>query len=205
MEQDDDRVLTQEGDNYIFSSKVNYSNNDNLKKQKVYVDKNLQVTKVEVLDENDNVQMSMTFTEMDEKKEFEENYFELNSNMEGKETLETTMSELDSIVYPMYIPVNTYLTSQDKVKLDGGERIILTFDGDSPFMLVEETAVVSQDLETNMVYGEPSLIVDTVGAITDYSISWISNGVEYSLVSENFDLEEMMSVAESVSMRAIPK
>ena len=115
------------------------------------------------------------------------------------------MSELESVVYPMYVPVNTYLTSQDKIKLDEGERIILTFDGDSPFMLVEETVSINDDFDTSIIYGDPYLISDTVGAVTDYSVSWISNGVEYYLVSDVMDYVELMEVAESISVNAIAK
>ena len=204
LKNDEERTLAKDKDGYLFTSKVNYSNNEDLKTQKVYVDKDLKITKVEVLNADNEIEMSMTFTSIDEKKTFEDEYFELDKNMEGKE-VETTMSELDSIVYPMYIPSNTYLTAQDKVALDGGERIILTFEGDSPFMLVQETATIPTSLETNMVYGDPYLIADTIGAVTDYSVSWISNGIEYSLVSENLSTEEMLNVASSVGVNAISK
>lgn len=205
LKKDDDRKLEKTENGYLFTSKVNYSNNDDLVTQKVYVKDNLELEKVEILNGSDAVQMSMTFTNIDEKKEFDKEYFQLEKNMEGKESTKTTMSELDSVVYPMYIPTNTYLTSQDKVKLDSGERIILTFEGENPFMLVEETASVPGTLETNIVYGDPYLISDTIGAVTDYSVTWISNGVEYSLVSESLGVEEMMSVAESISVAAIAK
>lgn len=201
LQKDSDKILERDGDNYIFTSKVNYSNNNDLIKQKVYVDKNLNVTKIEILNNKDTIEMSMSFNKVDEKASFDEKYFALESNMSDVET-EQTMQELDTIVYPMYIPVNTYLTSQDKVPLDSGERIILTFDGDSPFMLVEETVKVGSTLETNIIYGDPYLIGDTVGAITDYSISWISNGVEYYLVSDNMNGLEMLSVAQSITVSA---
>jgi hypothetical protein len=125
--------------------------------------------------------------------------------MSISEETKTTMNELDSIIYPMYVPVNTYLTSQDKVDLDEGERVILTFDGDTPFMLVEETVQVEDDIETSIIYGEPYLISDTVGAVTDYSITWISNGVEYYLVSDVMDPLEMISVAQSITVSAVAK
>lgn len=201
LQKDSDKILERDGDNYIFTSKVNYSNNNDLIKQKVYVDKDLNVTKIEILNNKDTIEMSMTFNKVDEKASFDEKYFALESNMSDVET-EQTMQELDTIVYPMYIPVNTYLTSQDKVPLDSGERIILTFDGDSPFMLVEETVKVGSALETNIIYGDPYLIGDTVGAITDYSISWISNGVEYYLVSDSMNGLEMLSVAQSITVSA---
>lgn len=205
LKKDEKRTLEKVENGYVFTSKVNYSNNANLVTQKVHVNEKLELEKVEILNNNDSIEMSMTFTNIDEKKEFDTNYFQLEKNMDGKEASKTTMNELDAIIYPMYIPTNTYLTSQDKVKLDSGERIILTFDGESPFMLVEETATVSKELETNIVYGDPYPISDTIGAVTDYSITWTSNGVDYSLVSESLNLEEMINVAESISVSAIAK
>lgn len=205
LKKDDNKKLEKADKGYIFTSKVNYSNNADLVTQKVYVDEKLQIQKVEILNSNNSIEMSMSFSSIDEKKEFDKEYFSLEKNMDGKEKTKTTMSTLDSVIYPMYMPNNTYLTSQDKVKLDSGERVILNFDGDSPFMLVEETATVSKELETNIVYGEPYHISDTIGAVTDYSISWTSNGVEYSLVSENLKLEEMLNIAESISVSAIAK
>lgn len=201
LEKDSNRVLEKNGNNYVFTSAVKYSNNENLVKQKVYVDKDSNINKIEILNTHDTVEMSMTFSKIDEKASFDEKYFALENNMKDAKT-ETTSQELDSIVYPMYIPVNTYLTSQDKVSLDSGERIILMFDGDSPFMLVEETVSVGSTLDTNIVYGDPHLIGDTVGAITDYSVSWISNGVEYYLVSDNMDALEMINVAQSITVSA---
>lgn len=201
LQKDNDRVLERDGDNYIFTSKVNYSNNDNLTNQKVYVDKDINITKIEILNSNNSIEMSMKISKIDEKANFKEDHFLLENNMTDVET-ETTMKELDTVVYPMYLPVNTYLIKQDKLSLDKGERIILTFDGDSPFMLVQETITVGKTLETNIIYGDPYLIGDTVGAITDYSVSWISNGVEYYLMSDKIDPLEMLSIAQSITVSA---
>ena len=45
----------------------------------------------------------------------------------------------------MYIPANTYLSNKEKVSKDDGERLILTFDGDNPFMLIEETVTYEKE------------------------------------------------------------
>ena len=39
-----------------------------------------------------------------------------------------------------------------------GERVILTFAGDSPFMIVEETVSLEEEYVTIPVYGEPETI-----------------------------------------------
>ena len=110
---------------------------------------------------------------------------------------------INDIVYPMYVPVDTTLSAQDIVKTDSGERVILTFSGESAFTVVQETLDDAQT--TNYVYGDPYLILDTVGAITDYSVSWISNGVEYSVMSNTMDVDELLTVAQSISVKAVGK
>ena len=58
---------------------------------------------------------------------------------------------------------------------------------------------------TNYVYGDPYLILDSVGAITDYSVSWISDGVEYSVMSDTMSVDELLVVAQSVSIETVGK
>ena len=203
LKKDDSLKLESTEDGYVFTSKVIYSNNSDLIKQKVYLNKDLDITSVEVLNSDDKVHMKMNFNKIELNKDYDNDYFLINSNMSGE--VSKTMEELDAIAYPMYIPVNTYLTSQDKVSLDNGERVILTFDGDKPFMLVEETINVTDDVDTDIIYGDPYLIGDSIASVTDYSISWMSNGVEYYLVSDVMDYMEMIDVAESISVSAVAK
>ena len=103
----------------------------------------------------------------------------------------------------MYVPTDTELSGQDIVSKENGERVILTFGGESAFTVVRET--LDDNESTNYVYGDPYLILDTVGAITDYSVSWISNGVEYSVMSDTMDIDEMLAVAQSINVKAVGK
>ena len=105
----------------------------------------------------------------------------------------------------MYIPENTRLTAQDIVAKDNGERVILTFDGDNPFMLVQETINVEEEISTVLVDGDPLIIADSVAAVNDYSINWVSNGIEYYLVSSDLDSEELVSVASSIAVMPVGK
>ena len=54
---DKNMKLVKKKDSYIIETKLAYSNNKNLVKEKIYLDKNLDINKVEVFDENDNLQM----------------------------------------------------------------------------------------------------------------------------------------------------
>ena len=90
----------------------------------------------------------------------------------------------------------------EKIAKDNGERVILTFDGEKPFLLVEETANVEKDFSIVPIFGEPSFLNDTVGAITDNSLSWTSGGIDYYIVSDVMGKTELIEIANSIS--AIP-
>ena len=85
------------------------------------------------------------------------------------------------------------------------ERLLLTFGGDKPLMLVQETVARTNDLLTIPVNGEPILFADTIGAKTDSSITWLSNGLEYYLVSDILTDEELVDIAKSVSALPVIK
>ena len=154
---------------------------------------------------SDNTQKSQTSVEENKSDNSDENRSNLennNSNSNSSST-DTTTSKIEDIVYPMYVPVDTYLSGQDVVETSNGERVILTFSGESSFTVVQET--LANVNSTNYIYGDPYLILDTVGAITDYSVSWISNGIEYSIMSDTMSVDELLTVAQSISVTAVAK
>lgn len=207
IKDDTERTYEEKEDGYIFTAKANYSNNPDLKKQKITFDKDLNVKTVEVMDANGVMQIKMEFDDIDLKATYADNYFDLKENINVSVEYDNTtpVTKIEDIIYPMYIPENTTLTSQDKVSKTDGERIILTFSGDKPFMLVQETVSKTEDLITIPVNGEPIMFADTVGAKTDSSVTWLSNGLEYYLVSDILTDEELVSIAKSVSALPVMK
>ena len=204
IESDEERVFEENDNGYIFTTKVNYSNNNNLAKQKITLDKDLNLKEVVILNDNEEVQMKMVFNSIDYKATYDDTYFTLKGNMSNVQT-ETTSKTLDSIIYPMYIPENTKLSSQEKVSTDTGERIILTFSGDNPFMLVQETASITEDFLTIPMYGEPYIVTGTVGALSEGSVTWVNNGVEFYVVSETMSAEQLLEVANSINTMTVGK
>ena len=65
-------------------------------------------------------------------------------------------------------------------------------------MLIQETATKQEEFTTIPVYGEPYLFADSVGTLSEQSVSWISNGIEYYVTSETLDKEELLNVAKSM-------
>ena len=85
---DEEKTFKKNNDGYIYTSKINYPNNKSLKKQKVYIDKNNKVKKVEVLDKNNNISIKMTFKDIEYDKKFDKNYFDINSILKPNNKIE---------------------------------------------------------------------------------------------------------------------
>lgn len=214
---DEERVFEIKDNEYVFTTRVNYPNSPKLEKQKIYFNANNLPTRVEVLDKDGNVEIKMVFNKIDLKADFNDTYFDLSSildtkikeeNNEEQKNTETETKEtatIDDIIYPMYLPTNTYLANQEKVKVDNGERLILTFAGDSSFVLVEETVSITNSPEIIPTYGEVELIGASLAVINDNSANWFSNGIEYYVVSDTMDSSEILEVAKSISVLPVGK
>lgn len=205
LENDKNKTFEEKDGMYILKSTVNYPNNNNLKSQIIYIDKGMNFKEVHVLDENGVPQIKMKFDKIDMKATFDKKHFALDENLKTASTEETyrPVSNIDDAIYPMYMPNETHLISEDTVNKDDGERVILTFEGENPFMIVEETASIAEETEIIPVVGEPVLLTDTVAAITDTSISWVSNGIEYYVASDVMNQEELINVAKSLSISSM--
>lgn len=191
-------------DGYVITTKVNYPNNASLVKEKIYLNKDEDITKVLVIDANDNVKITVNYSSVDFKPTFKDDYFKLESLIDDNCCKEEQSSkEIDDIVYPLYLPSNTYLNSKDVVKTDEGNRVILTFTGDSPFTLVEEVAAPSDEFEVIPVFGEPMLLSQTMGALSNNSLYWTSNNIDFYISSSKLSSTQLFTIAESVSSGAL--
>ena len=155
LKNDPNRAYESVNDTYILQSKVNYPNNSNLSEQKITFNKDILPEKIEVLDNNGVTQISLVIQELNLKSKNDKEFFALESNVDENCCDETkTTSELSNILYPMYLPTGTSYTSEEKIKNDNSERLILTYSGEKPFILIEETAGAEEDLEVTAVNGE---------------------------------------------------
>lgn len=258
----DDKVHVEK--DYI-QCKVNYPNNNTLYSEKIYLDKDYGVKKVEVLDQDGNVKITLNVNSINYKAKFKEKYFSLESlisedevkdeqdnidnkdkknttttkKQDGSETTTTTTTTkagktttttttntttkvqneenndvkennnntneentsniLKDIIYPLYVPQNTHLSTEDTISTDNGNRAILTFSGDSPFVLIEEVSRRFDELEIIPVNGDPLIMSDCIAALSNNSLYWTSNGIDYYLSSNSLDGKELMTIAEGLT------
>lgn len=222
-------TIKETNDGYIIETKVNYPNNQKLEKETIKTDKKYNIKEVNVMNGEDTILLTVKINDIDYSPKFNDNYFKLDEMIQEKEEVkeekkesekttedcintcsdeickneckktETTSNILEDIIYPLYVPVDTYLHTKDKVSTDNGERVILTFAGNDPFILVEEKSTMNEEMEIIPVNGEPLLIGNTIGAIGDNSVYWTSNGVDFYLTSSTLNGSEMMTIAESIT------
>ena len=209
MKNDDKLTMKETKSGYVFESKVNYKNNSRLTHQKVTIDKNYLIKKVVVYDDEENAQIKVNFKSIDMKAKFDDDYFSIEENMKTSIDDDSEVSfqfnALEEAIYPMYLPEGTYLESEKTVDLTDGERIILTFAGNSPFMLVEETVSISDEMQIIPTSGDVDLFASGFAIIGDSSVSFTQNGIDYYLVSSELSKEELITVAKSMSVMPVGK
>ncbi len=124
-----------------------------------------------------------------------------NNSQNAQENTENKSEEttnIENIIYPLYIPSNTYLTSSETIETSTGNRVILTFSGEKNFVLIEEPSIAQESMEIVPVYGEPLLLSETIGALSANSLSWDVNDISYYLASTELTVAEMQLIANSL-------
>lgn len=229
MKNDTGKSITEENNQFIIKSSVNYPNNPELKYQKTTLDKDGNIKKNEVYDEKDKLKMKVTFSSIDYKAGLKETHFKLedyikettndeetkddSQNKTTKDENNTTNSNekcdkedcnskqsgsIENILYPLYVPTNTYLSKSDKIKTEEGDRVILTFAGDKSFVLVEEKVNAAEEFEIVPVYGEPLIVSSTVGALGTNSLTWTNGDMSYYLVGSDLSASELLAIGKSI-------
>lgn len=176
---------------------IKEDNTDNTTNRENNSDENKNTTDNKVEDNNTTENNN---TNVNENKNTNENNNEDKKSSETKQT-----SSIEDVIYPMYIPTNTYLSNKEKVSKDDGERLILTFDGDNPFMLIEETVTYEKEHLIVPTYGELEVMASTVAIVNDNSVNWIDNNIEYYVVSDKLSKSELLNIARSISVLPVSK
>ena len=176
---------------------IKEDNTDNTTNRENNSDENKNTTDNKVEDNNTTENNN---TNVNENKNTNENKNEDKKSSETKQT-----SSIEDVIYPMYIPANTYLSNKEKVSKDDGERLILTFDGDNPFMLIEETVTYEKEHLIVPTYGELEVMASTVAIVNDNSVNWIDNNIEYYVVSDKLSKSELLNIARSISVLPVSK
>lgn len=152
---------------------------------------------------NNNTNNNNSTNNNDNSSTNENNNNEANSNANNNQTKQT--ATIDDVIYPMYLPDNTTLANKEVIDTEDGQRLILTFSGDNPFVLVEETISYYDEGLIIPVSGSLDFLTDVIGVINDNSVSFDSNGIGYYIVSDKLESTELVNIARSISVLPVSK
>lgn len=199
------KVLDEKNVSYIEFTVSNIDKKPTFDDEYFKLEKVAKEYQVDTENTKDNNQKQNDNTKQDSNDETEEqqNNQEQTEEQQGQETpKEETTSSLEDSLFPFYLPTNTSLSNKETIQTENGQRMIMTFSGDNPFILVQETVKASDELTIVPTYGEPFLLIDTVGSLTDVSYTWTSNGIEYYIASDTMNKQELLQVAKSLNIVA---
>lgn len=169
-------------------------------KEKITFDKktNLPV-EVIVYDQHDEVYIRVTFTNITLNKELNDDEFKIEPVMKYLRKDELTVFEKREFLLPTYVPEG-YSTSKENTLISGsGDELtsIMKFTGENSFTIIQEYVNDSEVLQTVMSSGEVLMILGNVGIFRGESVEVYSDGVMYTLASENLDSSEIIKIISS--------
>ena len=203
LENDSNVVFEESDEKYLLSSTVNYPNNSALVSQKITFNKDMVPEMVEVYDKNGTENITFKISKIEFGSKLDDDYFEVESSASEEEV--NTSNTLDEIVYPMYLPTGTKFKSEETVKTDEAERVILTFTGDKSFILIEEASARPDEFEVTTSSGELVFYENVLGNLTETSLNWSMDGKDYYIIGDNLTNEELLKVASSTSVVSLTK
>ena len=159
---------------------------------------------VKVYDKNGVESITFKISKIDFNTEIKEEDFVVENYSSEEETKET-VTAVDPVVYPMYLPVGTKFKSEETVKGENEERVILTFTGDKSFILIEEASIRPKEFEVTTTSGELVFYENVLGTLGDSSLNWTMDGKDYYIIGTNLTNEELLKVAASTSVVALSK
>ena len=195
-------VMTEDEDSYTFELATRNVERTALPVQQIAINKKTMLpTKVSILDEGLNEQIIITFKDIKLGVHHKATEYAVEKFADDEEK-QVTSADMDNAemrtFYPMVEFANTKLVDEFEVQENGTSRIILTYEGDKPFTLMQEP--ITYDNMTVPVFspGDPADLGFTIGALTDHSIQWSQDGMSFFVASTELSKEELLEVAASL-------
>ncbi|MBM7096811.1 outer membrane lipoprotein carrier protein LolA [Bacillus sp. H-16] len=222
---DPERTFTATDEHYVFQTNTNYTNK-NLNQQEIMLDKkSLTPTSVRIMDVDLETLVEVNFSDFELNSTFDEGDFDMDRNMTGaqlnsevptmggegdgesvvveEEGAEESDEEMFTVFFPMYSPQGTAYNESRELDTENGRRVILSYDGEQPFTLVQQRSrEVTASTPVQITDGSPVDLGFTIGAISrdgnTTNVSWSYEGTDFFLASQHLSDEEMLSIARSV-------
>jgi outer membrane lipoprotein-sorting protein len=206
-------VEDSEQDAFVFDVAADYQN-ASFSRQKIWLEKdNYAPRKVEITDSNSNVLIVLEFDKFEFNHNFSADDFDMQRNMTSwnlqtlpamsEEEAESDVAEQVptgpfGVIEPTYLPEGVQKISVEDIEWGEGTAVMLRYGGEYTFTLLETRP---QEQSVTADWGEVVDLGYTIAVLTgenQKTLRWVSDGVEFRLISGDLPLEEMIEVAKSV-------
>lgn len=188
---------------YVFKTKTRYPNNAVLPTQEIKFRKDtLEPASVSVYDTDEEPLVAVEFSRMKFDVKFDDDAFETKKNMTSAQleipVLAQGKSEGLEVKYIPEGPLNAKLLDEMKVETDQGIRVLHTYSGERNFTFIQEkfSALPAANMLETKVNGKIADLGFTLGVLTENSLSWYDEGVEYTLISDELNARELQEIAQ---------
>ena len=184
----------------IYETKSKMFNDSSETKEEVIIDKKTNLPlEVKVYDKNDELYLRVTFTEILINPEISDEEFAVNEIMTYLRNEELTVFSKREFLLPSYIPEGYQTSKEDTLVTGSGDELtsIMKFTGVDSFTVIQEFVNDSEDLKTVMTNGEFIYLLGNVGIFKGESIEVYSDGIMYTLASQNIGSEELIKIMTS--------
>jgi outer membrane lipoprotein-sorting protein len=197
-------------DHFVFETKTRYQNNKMLPIQEIKLNKkDLSPAEVKVMDTDRNALVKVEFSKVKFDASFDQDDFDMKKNMTfatpGVPVMSDGVSQEFAVKYPSYEIPGVSRIQEKEFDIEGGKRVILTYGGgEKSFTFIQEKAEYVQTAgSSTFVKGQPVDLGFTVGALTERSITWTQDGVDYKIASNDLTPEEFEMLARSVEVSGV--
>ena len=147
--EDKDAKFSATKDYYVFETKTRYQNNKMLPIQEIKLNKNdLSPAVVKVMDPDRNALVTVEFSKVKFNASFDKNDFDMKKNMTraqlGLPAMAKVKDNAFTVKYPTAQIYRNKIKGRKEVKIEDGKRVVLTYDGEKSFTLVQEKLSVKQ-------------------------------------------------------------
>ena len=200
---DETATMTEQEDKYVFDVATRNREKTAMPMQQITIDKKTMLpTRVSIMNEALEEQVVIEFKSIDLSAKHKTDEYAVEKFDENDEK-ETAAADVESKEFQTHYPVlnweHTKLVDEKEIAVDGMDRVILTFEGEKPFTLMQQPIVYNETVLPVFSPGDPADLGFTIGAMTDNSISWEKEGVSFFIASNKLTREEMIEVAASVT------
>lgn len=181
-------------DGYLVKVKLN---DEDYGYESIFYDNQGKVKWLEIFDKNQQKLVKIDFRICDYNAKVKKSEFSTPQKVDEKVSF--NMSEEDLPLYPM----ETYgATLKNVYQLDTQyeNKKVLEYEGERSFTLVESKMKIMEEFTRVMVPYQLYDNMDLIGFFDGNSMSIMHNGIEYKLYADDFSLDEMRKVLESVQV-----